>query len=80
MSQKKRTKTMEAYAGDAVQVLNEGRKVFGSVAKLEAWLNTPNKELGNQSPARLLFTEEGTELVMQELARIRAVSDTGRKS
>lgn len=80
MSPKKRIRTLAAYAADAVRVLNEGRQTFGSAAKLEVWLNTPHKELGNESPARLLSIAEGTERVMKELARIRAASSTGSKS
>ncbi|TVQ07945.1 MAG: DUF2384 domain-containing protein [Balneolaceae bacterium] len=55
---------------ELAEVTQTGLDVFGSMAELKLWLETPNFALGNQKPVELLKVSYGKELVAGELVRI----------
>jgi putative toxin-antitoxin system antitoxin component (TIGR02293 family) len=53
-----------------VPVIAHAVAVFGDEHKATRWLSTPLVLFGNQTPADLLATSEGIELVERTLTRI----------
>jgi putative toxin-antitoxin system antitoxin component (TIGR02293 family) len=52
------------------EVAARGAEVFGDREKLLSWMNTPSTALGNRTPASLLSSRFGTEMVLDELGRV----------
>lgn len=52
------------------EVAARGAEVFGDREKLLSWMNTPSTALGNRTPASLLGSRFGTEMVLDELGRV----------
>jgi putative toxin-antitoxin system antitoxin component (TIGR02293 family) len=52
------------------EVAARGAEVFGDREKLLSWINTPSTALGNRTPASLLSSRFGTEMVLDELGRV----------
>lgn len=52
------------------EVAARGAEVFGDREKLLSWMNTPSTALGNRTPASLLNSRFGTEMVLDELGRV----------
>ncbi|MDO6470233.1 MbcA/ParS/Xre antitoxin family protein [Maribacter sp. 1_MG-2023] len=52
------------------KLMSHGEKVFGDKSNFQIWLNLESKALGNITPKSLLETEEGIQLVNDELGRI----------
>jgi putative toxin-antitoxin system antitoxin component (TIGR02293 family) len=52
------------------EVLRRADEVFKDLNKATLWLNSPNYALGDQIPIQLIESEEGIELVLDELGRI----------
>ncbi len=52
------------------EVTVRGGKVFGDREKFLSWMKSPSPALGNRTPASLLRSRFGTELVLDELGRI----------
>jgi putative toxin-antitoxin system antitoxin component (TIGR02293 family) len=52
------------------EVAAKGVEVFGDKEKFRAWMNHPNKALADKTPASLLNSRFGIEMVMDELGRI----------
>ncbi len=71
---KKQKKRLDALQSDRLlevsQLLERGLQVFDGYEDFKEWLNTKNSALGNQSPAELLDTNFGIELIKDELTRI----------
>ena len=55
---------------ETAEVTKIGLDVFGSIEKLELWLNTPNYGLGYLESVELIMDFYGKELVIVELTRI----------
>jgi putative toxin-antitoxin system antitoxin component (TIGR02293 family) len=51
-------------------VVARGSEVFEDMDNFLSWMNHPTKALGDTTPASLLKTRFGVELVLDELARI----------
>jgi putative toxin-antitoxin system antitoxin component (TIGR02293 family) len=49
------------------EVIKKGVDVFGSPEEFKVWLNIPNLALGNQTPAKILTSQIGVELVDEAL-------------
>lgn len=49
------------------EVVKKGIDLFGGEQELRAWLNSPNMALGNQTPAKLLTSQIGVQLVDEAL-------------
>ena len=62
---------LEEFAANSVDVLREARKVLGSSKAVTEWLNTPLLELGDKSPAELLYSDKGYRVIMEILRRIQ---------
>ncbi len=54
------------------QTFARAREVFGTADRASAWMRTPCKSLGGETPFNLLDTIAGIELVRDELGRIDA--------
>ena len=52
------------------EVAVRGGKVFGDREKFLSWMKSPSPALGNRTPASLLRSRFGTEVVLDELGRI----------
>jgi len=52
------------------EVAVRGVKVFGDRGKVLSWMKSPSPALGNRTPASLLRSRFGTEVVLDELGRI----------
>ena len=52
------------------EVTVRGGKVFGDREKFLSWMKSPSPALGNRTPASLLRSRFGTEVVLDELGRI----------
>ena len=52
------------------EVTVRGVKVFGDRKKFLSWMKSPSPALGNRTPASLLRSRFGTEVVLDELGRI----------
>jgi len=52
------------------EVAVKGSKVFESKDRFLAWMNHPNKALGNKTPMSLLNSKFGTDKVLDELGRM----------
>lgn len=52
------------------EVAARGAEVFGDREKLLSWMNTSSTALGNRTPASLLSSRFGTEMVLDELGRV----------
>ena len=52
------------------EVTVRGVKVFGDREKFLSWMKSPSPALGNRTPASLLRSRFGTEVVLDELGRI----------
>jgi putative toxin-antitoxin system antitoxin component (TIGR02293 family) len=52
------------------EVAARGSEVFGDRDKFLSWMKSPNPALGNQTPASLLRSRFGNEVVLDELGRI----------
>jgi len=52
------------------EVTVRGVKVFGDREKFLSWMKSPSPALGNRTPASLLGSRFGTEMVLDELGRI----------
>jgi putative toxin-antitoxin system antitoxin component (TIGR02293 family) len=52
------------------EVTVRGVKVFGEREKFLSWMKSPSPALGNRTPASLLRSRFGTEVVLDELGRI----------
>jgi putative toxin-antitoxin system antitoxin component (TIGR02293 family) len=52
------------------EVTVRGGKVFGDREKFLSWMKSPSPALGNRTPASLLRSRFGTEMVLDELGRI----------
>jgi putative toxin-antitoxin system antitoxin component (TIGR02293 family) len=52
------------------EVAAKGKKVFEGKNKFLSWMNHPNKALANRTPASLLSSRFGIEMVLDELGRI----------
>jgi len=52
------------------EVMRRADEVFKDLNKARLWLNSPNYALGDQIPIQLIESEEGIELVLDELGRI----------
>jgi len=52
------------------EVAVRGVKVFGDRGKFLSWMKSPSPALGNRTPASLLRSRFGTEVVFDELGRI----------
>jgi len=52
------------------EVAARGAEVFRDREKLLSWMNTPSTALGNRTPALLLSSRFGTEMVLDELGRV----------
>ena len=52
------------------EVAARGGKVFGDRNKFLLWMRSPSPALGNRTPASLLHSRFGTEVVLDELGRI----------
>jgi putative toxin-antitoxin system antitoxin component (TIGR02293 family) len=52
------------------EVTVRGVKVFGDRKKFLSWMKLPSPALGNRTPASLLRSRFGTEVVLDELGRI----------
>jgi putative toxin-antitoxin system antitoxin component (TIGR02293 family) len=52
------------------EVAARGVEVFGDRETLLSWMNTPSTALGNRTPASLLGSRFGTEMVLDELGRV----------
>lgn len=52
------------------QVAARGSEVFGGRDKFLSWMKSPSPALGNRTPASLLRSRFGTEVVLDELGRI----------
>ncbi|MDT0648323.1 antitoxin Xre/MbcA/ParS toxin-binding domain-containing protein [Zunongwangia sp. F260] len=55
---------------ELTRLFYKGIDVFNDKEKFLAWLNRPNKSLGNSNPLDLIETSIGIDLVMDELLRI----------
>ncbi len=55
---------------EMAEVTKIGLDVFGSMEKLNLWLNTPNYALSNLKPIELITDSYGKKLVIGELTRI----------
>ena len=79
------TKTLQRYKAESefsfkpihsekimelAEVTAIGLETFGSMTKLQLWLNTPNFALGNLKPLEMLKDSYGKDLVLSELIRI----------
>jgi putative toxin-antitoxin system antitoxin component (TIGR02293 family) len=53
-----------------VEVAARGGEVFADRDKFLSWMRSPNPALGNRTPASLLGSRFGTEVVLDELGRI----------
>jgi putative toxin-antitoxin system antitoxin component (TIGR02293 family) len=76
-------RTIQRYTGQKVfsQTVSEhilriavvtvrGDEVFGNKERFRAWLNLPNKALGNKKPFDLLASDFGIDMVFDELGRL----------
>ena len=52
------------------EVAARGDEVFGGRGKFLSWMRSPSPALGNHTPASLLRSRFGTEVVLDELGRI----------
>jgi len=52
------------------EVAARGAEVFRDREKLLSWMNTPSTALGDRTPASLLSSRFGTEMVLDELGRV----------
>jgi putative toxin-antitoxin system antitoxin component (TIGR02293 family) len=52
------------------EVAARGKDVFEDKDKFLSWMNHPNKTLANRTPASLLSSRFGIEMVLDELGRI----------
>jgi putative toxin-antitoxin system antitoxin component (TIGR02293 family) len=52
------------------EVAARGSEVFGDRDKFLSWMRSPSPALGNRTPASLLRSRFGTEVVLDELGRI----------
>jgi len=52
------------------EVAARGGEVFGDRGKFLSWMRSPSPALGNRTPASLLRSRFGTEVVLDELGRI----------
>jgi putative toxin-antitoxin system antitoxin component (TIGR02293 family) len=52
------------------EVTARGAEVFGDRERLLSWMNSPSTALGNRTPASLLSSRFGTEMVLDELGRL----------
>jgi putative toxin-antitoxin system antitoxin component (TIGR02293 family) len=52
------------------EVAARGSEVFGDRDKFLSWMKSPSPALGNRTPASLLSSRFGTEVVLDELGRI----------
>lgn len=52
------------------EVLARGIEVFGAKQNFVAWLNQPNRVLGDRTPFSLMGSRFGAELILDELGRI----------
>ena len=52
------------------EVAARGKEVFQDKNKFLSWINHPSKALGNRTPASLLSSRFGIEMVLDELGRI----------
>jgi putative toxin-antitoxin system antitoxin component (TIGR02293 family) len=52
------------------EVAARGGEVFGDRGKFLSWIRSPSPALGNCTPASLLRSRFGTEVVLDELGRI----------
>ena len=52
------------------EVAARGSEVFGSREKFLSWIKSPSPALGKRTPASLLGSGFGTEMVLDELGRI----------
>lgn len=51
-------------------VLRRARSVFEDLATARDWLQTPNRALGGNAPAKLLRSKTGTRDVLEVLGRV----------
>jgi putative toxin-antitoxin system antitoxin component (TIGR02293 family) len=52
------------------EVAARGEEVFGVRERFLSWMNSPSPALGNRTPASLLGSRFGTEMVLDELGRM----------
>ena len=55
---------------EIIEVSQRGKEVFASLEQFKDWLHRPSLALGNLSPAKLLQSSYGKDLVLDELNRI----------
>ena len=53
------------------EVAAKGTEVFEDTNRFLAWMNHPNKALANKTPASLLSSRFGIEMVLDELGRLQ---------
>lgn len=53
------------------EVLDAAKHLFGDSAQIQAWMQRPNRSLGNETPGDLLSSPSGAEAVHDVLLRIR---------
>lgn len=61
------------YSEKAIELAKlyaRGEEVFGSLDKFKLWMKTPSLIFKNQTPASLLDTSIGFDLILKELGRI----------
>lgn len=74
--QRKRTERSALSADESdrlarlARIMVRAEEVFGDDAKAHAWLGTPNRALGGESPLSLLDSDAGSLAVQQVLGRI----------
>lgn len=52
------------------EVATRGEEVFGVKERFLSWMNSPNPALGSRTPASLLASRFGIEMVLDELGRM----------
>lgn len=50
--------------------LKEARRVFGNSSEAKGWLQEPSVPLGGVTPASLLNTDDGLNIVLYELSQM----------
>lgn len=64
------SRTVSEQILQIAEVAVRGEEVFGVRDRFLSWMKSPSPALGNRSPASLLGSRFGTEIVLDELGRI----------